>query len=571
MTIDRRTFVAGLGMAIPLGLTSSCAMANEGDWPGPDTPTNELPKLPIGMNLAGIADWEPGFPFRNLMWGARTWMTRNQLGDGPFNTEQAPFFEYDEDGYPLEVPLKTPGSKGTPQTIFTIVPNVRTPGRYLLYYDGEGSIEGMAGTKVLSKSPGRLLLHMTHSGSDLGEYIVIQSSKRGNHVRNIRILAEGDDPATLKDQPFLPEMQDFCRPFHALRFMDWGAINGSFEDDWSSRRRPTFYTMVPTTGDADGFWGPKPSDYQRMFSGGVAHEIMIQLANMLQKDAWICIPHRATDDYIRKCSALYREKLDPGRRIYVEYSNEVWNWGFNQSVWMMHSEAAGAAVEARGVRAWEMKDGKRQGTNHPERMGALNSRAHRLWLEGWSRPERNRVTTVCGLQAGWADASLRTIDWVNRDGFTDAMSCTGYFGPSKEIYEEWDKKGASLTADDVIRSMWQVVQAQSGKTGAYEIAARAKAFGKLFVNYEGGQHIQPEGQQEKPYLPALKAAQTHPEMYRLYVENLRQQKRLGSSMFCAFTSVTRQGVRWGSWGAKERYTDPNSASPKYRALVDCNS
>src|SRR3712207_5609122 len=44
-------------------------------------------RLPIGMNLAMIADWEVGFPFLNLMWGARPWLTRDRDGySSQFNT-----------------------------------------------------------------------------------------------------------------------------------------------------------------------------------------------------------------------------------------------------------------------------------------------------------------------------------------------------------------------------------------------------------------------------------------------------------------------------------------------------
>lgn len=569
MTFDRRTFVAGLGAALPASLISSCARAADGEWPGPDTPANELPKLPIGMNLSGIADYDPGFPFRNLMWGARPWLSRNAFGGGAWNTEQAPFFEYDENGYPLEVPITTPGSKGIPQQLFTVLPNVRKMGRYVIYYDGEGTFDAGLGSKIVSEHPGRVTIHMTHD-QKLAEVLAIRTSKRGNHVRNIRVLAEGEDPETLASQPFLPEFLDFCKPFHVLRLMDWGATNNSLEDEWSSRRKPGFYTMIGTGGDAEGYWGPKPDAFTRRFAGGVPHEIMAQLANQLKTDIWICIPHRASDEYIRECSKLYRERLDRNRRVYVEYSNELWNWGFQQSQWMLRSRYAGDIIERQGVQAWEDGPAKLKGKAHPERIGALFTRAYGLWLEHWRGKDRQRVTTVCAVQAAWSAAALRTIDWCYKDGSIDAVSPAAYFGPDSTIYAEWDRRGSALTADEVIKSMWHVLEQQGGEGSMYQIALRAKQLGLPLINYEGGQHITPERQQEKPYMPALEAAQTHPDMYRLYLENLRQQKRLGSQLFCAFSSIGRQGTRWGSWGSKESYTAPTNSRPKLRALLDCN-
>ena len=36
-------------------------------------------------------------------------------------------------------------------------------------------------------------------------------------------------------------------------------------------------------------------------------------------------------DYVREFARLVKGKLDPERRVYVEYSNEVWNGQFQQS------------------------------------------------------------------------------------------------------------------------------------------------------------------------------------------------------------------------------------------------
>jgi hypothetical protein len=111
------------------------------------------PRLPMGMNLAPVADWEPGFPFRNLMWGARLWMTRNARSATPWDTAAIDRFPLDRNGYPLEVPL-TLGGLEQPQTIFTVIPNVRPSGKYVLLHDGEGDFEGVLNTRVVERAPG---------------------------------------------------------------------------------------------------------------------------------------------------------------------------------------------------------------------------------------------------------------------------------------------------------------------------------------------------------------------------------------------------------------------------------
>ena len=94
-------------------------------------------RLPIGMNLSGISDWSPGFPFKNLMWGARPWLTRNADRSGPFDTKFAPQIQLDEDGYPLELPVTIDGAL-MPDAHQKLQPELALKGQNALA-DGGGS------------------------------------------------------------------------------------------------------------------------------------------------------------------------------------------------------------------------------------------------------------------------------------------------------------------------------------------------------------------------------------------------------------------------------------------------
>ncbi|MXP44618.1 hypothetical protein GRI65_09135 [Altererythrobacter sediminis] len=519
------------------------------------------------MNLAPIADWEPGFPFRNLFLGARPWLTRNLIRSGPHDTKLQGSFQFDRDGYPLQVPVASPDSS-EPQTVFTYLPNCREPGNYILLYDGEGDIDGVAATKVISRKPGRLKLKMSQNSQSY-EGLVIKRSVLGNHIRNIRLVREYDETIDLNESPFLPEFLEFCRPFHCLRFMEWGQTNNSLEENWETRKRPTFYTMVGKSGDPEATYGPAPTPFEMKFSGGVSIELMVQLCNTLKTDPWFCIPHRATDDYIAKFARLVRETLDPGLKVYLEYSNEVWNWGFHQAGWMLRSPLAGAIVEMNGGNAWK-DDKKLEGVGHPERIGALFRRTFSIWEREWSGNAQRRLTRVCAVQAAWFDASKRTIQWCLDHGGADAVSPASYVGPDNAIYEKWSAQGKDLTPEMVINDIKAVIQSLRSSGSLAQTIAFGKQHGLTYVAYEAGQHIQAKDQIELPYSPALAAAQTHPEMYDLYVELLRLNRDLGCTLLSHFNSVGRQGTRWGSWGAKASYDAPLKDSPKMRALLDCN-
>jgi hypothetical protein len=108
----------------------------------------------------------------------------------------------------------------------------------------------------------------------------------------------------------------------------------------------------------------------------------------------------------------------------------------------------------------------------------------------------------------------------------------------------------------------------------YGNLAQVVAFGKAnnlpYIAYERGQHIQPEKQAELSYNAALGAAQMQPRMADLYRELIRVHRDLGCKMLMHFSSLGNQGMRWGSWGAKARYSDADAQSPKMRALLESN-
>ena len=65
--------------------------------------------LKIGINLAGPTDYNAEWPFVDIMRYCRAWETTNATwvggGQNLWNTELIDYFEFDDQGYPLEVPL----------------------------------------------------------------------------------------------------------------------------------------------------------------------------------------------------------------------------------------------------------------------------------------------------------------------------------------------------------------------------------------------------------------------------------------------------------------------------------
>ena len=296
--------------------------------------------------------------------------------------------------------------------------------------------------------------------------------------------------------------------------------------------------MVGMGGDADELLGNSVTPSQYLLSGGVAIEICIDLCNRLGIDAWFCVPHRATDDYIESFARLVKDRLDPRLKVYCEFSNEIWNRSFIQSRWALASAVAAAQLEAAGLNPW-LDKGKRQGTSSPERTGVLIRRCHAIWETVFAGPDRRRLIRVCAVQHAALDASRRTLKYCLEHGGADALASGGYFGAEKDEYAHWKARGAALNADEVTAHLKKSLRRDTAKW-TRNLAALAQANSIGYLVYEGGQHVQPEGAQELPYMPALAMAQKHLGMHELYMENFRLHGEVGCQLFCAFSSVGRK-------------------------------
>jgi hypothetical protein len=122
--------------------------------------------------------------------------------------------------------------------------------------------------------------------------------------------------------------------FAAVRYMDLTTTNnGNRQTDWADRTLPGEATIArEKTLHGSAFWV------------GASWEDVIRIANDIGRDAYINVPAHATDDYILKTAQVFKygsdgvnpyttpqanpvyRPLDPGLKLYIEYSNEIWNF-----------------------------------------------------------------------------------------------------------------------------------------------------------------------------------------------------------------------------------------------------
>ncbi len=133
------------------------------------------------------------------------------------------------------------------------------------------------------------------------------------NVKFMRPLSPGAAACYDTATTFTTQSKKALGSFQVLRFMHCvNPLADNMVAEWADRTPPGYCCQ----SEARTYKGA---------STGTAWEYLIQLCNEVNADLWANIPFLATDDYIRRLATLVRGKLDQDRKVYVEYSNEVWN------------------------------------------------------------------------------------------------------------------------------------------------------------------------------------------------------------------------------------------------------
>ncbi|MBW3545767.1 MAG: T9SS type A sorting domain-containing protein, partial [Bacteroidetes bacterium] len=291
-------------------------------------------------------------------------------------------------------------------------------------------------------------------------------------------------------------------------------------------------------------------------------------------------PHLATDDYVQKLANLIKtgkdgdkqvtQPLKEGRKVWIEYSNEVWNWSFGQATWVNENTSI-------------------PGENVYQKYANQSVRIFNIFRTTFG--DNSRVRRILSTQTDWGDA------WVTREYLKvakpttdfDAVGVTTYFSHGLEqwIYDNWPVTQAQaldkikslvgsgpFTANETVRAN-QVVWKQ------FEISAE---FGNIpLVAYEGNSHITPsnmitKSDGTKQYLfdaipesvNFLHQMERSTAFANVYDTWLRRYEATGGGIFktnMPFVLVAGWS-KWGQWGHVEYVGQTVDQAPKYKMLLD---
>ncbi|HRQ29379.1 MAG TPA: T9SS type A sorting domain-containing protein [Saprospiraceae bacterium] len=486
---------------------------------------------PIGINISSVSDYSTELVFTDAFKQCRQWISSNASGGGPWDTGiNVPL---NANGYPLQIPFDD--GIHAPQLVKTLmlwdIGSAVPIGNYRLIVKGNGKVRLSFGASGTYNCPLDILLPVT------GQVMLeILSSEPGNPISDIKFIYP-DYTDTYENQIFTTEFLTFLKDFSVIRFMDFTRTNGSQVASWADITPYSYYSQAQESG--------------------VAWEYLVRLANTTQKDIWINIPHRADDDYIIELAGLLKQTLDPGLKIYLEYSNELWNAGFSQNGDCAAFAANLGITGTPWERTWKYT-------------AKRSADVFRIFNEVFT--EDDRLIRIIPSQAANSWLTNQLITYFKDPAFNpdlvkaDAVAIAPYFGGEVANVIINNHEENDVTIPEIIDRLEQSLP------DAFEWIANNKEVADEhqleLICYEAGQHLVATGNNVNNTVLTNKliAANHDSALEELYCDYMDFWYQHAGGLLCHFSSHGTYS-KWGSWGIKENFQD--TENPKYKALQNC--
>lgn len=512
---------------------------------GYDNPT-------LALNLARPSDFAPAMQFLDIAKHMRPWVGHKAGRWGGMSYAELQSGGYiDPKGWVRSIPdgVARVGTTWNWSRHPNAAPYRR--GVYVLTYTGSGVLELSGDVRVITRRPGRIVFENAKGGTFALDLLQTDPDGTGNYIRDISILHEQHLDLYAAGARFEPNWLNLIKDARVLRFMNWQATNNSGLRRWRDRSVP------------DGLFARH----------GVPLEYMVQLANEVGADPWFTMPHQADARYIRAFAAYVRTHLDPDLTIHVEYSNETWNWAFEQARWLgeqaqkewgggRHAYHTHKATEVAVI--WDSVFGPEEAETrlfHVLASQGMNTNAteKRLEANAWrqnapgSFKEPAEVFDALAIAHYFGSATVSQADLR-----TDLIAAIQ--NPNVDAAEYLTKRltqrryNGSLPAS---RKVW-AKQARLGRR-----------HGLALIGYEGGQHVHHAfavkglSETETTLLTTfMRGYIRSDEMGALYDDLWEAWAGVSGGPFMQFTELSNVS-KWGSWGLRNALDD---TSPRAELL-----
>jgi len=518
-----------------LVLITFYAKAQLNDWQH-----NNNNSKPIGLNLTEQKYYNKFPVYTNIMNLSQEWKSIKSTGWGASSSAIIPL---NKNGYPaVNIPYNDGVNPESVLQAMVVIGNVYASGIYHLKYEGTGEIKIKNNGSTTFNVPN--VHHPITIDSTASIALRITQSDASDPVRNIKLIVPGA-LSTYQAVPWHPRYLSLLNKerFSCIRTMSVQGINGAKLKDWSDRSTPDTYTQT------------------KSIYGGLCYEHIVDLANITGIDIWINIPHTANSAYLDSLAHLLKNKLNSDRKVYVEWSNEVWNGVFQQ----YHDVKDTAVI-----------------------LGLDPSNPHRargLYLALKSAETFRKFEDVLGddkvinviasqnttegnmIMDGFIDPAINTYGT-----YPEVYATAPYFGyrVPADLYSEF---GVNVTVNQVLDSV--EVNLFKALKRMEKGVKFGKSFGLPYIAYEGGQHISPPiSIKNSPvngyanYGALLADVNRQPGMKDLYCQYWEHWYNTNPGNLFVHFSYRGSYGGYGSWGMLEGNQDTIS-SYKWKSLNSC--
>lgn len=493
------------------------------DSVSPVIDTRLSPEEQLGANLPPVNDYSRTHVYVDLVHQARRYGTSTTPWD-----EKALL---DDNGWPV-------GEFGV--LLMTDQKEVQgTEGTYRISFTGRAKVSLVASSGKLhdlAYDPDR---NKTTIALDLpvhADQLALAFTHTEGGIRDLQVIRPGYDA----DAPplFTREFLAHIARFRTLRFMDWLRTNNNPTVSWNTRTTPehTHYASAR----------------------GVPWEHIIELANLAGKDIWINIPVAANDEYVRELATLLKKHLRPESRIYVEYSNEVWNGQFRQHA--SSFDMAEAEVRSKRNSPLAYDSNRNRNTVGYRFIAERGKQISDLFRQVYGdAPMMKTVRPVFASQVVNPYVTKLGLQYISRvygppGHYFYGLAGAPYFNLGA------DQTAPDLSSKQVLAAMRRSVARLPEDNHLEENVALARWYGLPFLAYEGGSDTFGPGSIE-----AKKAASLSPEIQQVCHDYLQTWFSRGGNLFMWFDAgAGNWDTPYGTW---ELTTDlAITDTPKIRCL-----
>ncbi|MEC7794702.1 MAG: calcium-binding protein [Pseudomonadota bacterium] len=424
-------------------------------------------------------------------------------------------------------------------------------GTYVVQYDGEGDVSVSGDVKIISEEPGKIVFENVSGGNMQVWVNSSDPSGTDSFVNSLSVVREEHLELFEAGATFNPDWIDLISDSRQIRFMDWMETNNSDVVSWE--------------------------DYT-----GTSVENMVQLANEIGADPWFNMPHLADEDFIRQFATYVRDNLDPNLQVRVEYSNELWNYSFHQTKWMLEETKANWGEDGNIYH--------KTANYHVKKAVEVAL----IWEDVFGEGAEDRLINVIGTQSGSrsADRLLSADLWkeyepesyIDPASVFEEVAVTTYFGSSTVRKSEMrDELIEKINDPDVDASNWLYEKLLDPSypgsipekiENLKAAAEKIESYGLKMVAYEGGQHVHHswavKGLTDQDIVALTNFMGDFvrsSEMAELYQALWDGWAAISENPFMQFGDITGSTPR-GSWGI---YTSLDDTNPRAELLEELNA